>query len=64
MVAAWFIVDVFSDVRMQYRIAAETIEADASDSAMHKVAEQYPQARTFRCLEIREEIAKRLRRNK
>ncbi len=27
----WFIVDVYSDVRMEYRVAAETIEADASE---------------------------------
>ncbi len=60
----WFIVDVYADVAMQYRVAAETVEADAADSAIHGVAEQYPKARTFRCLEIREDIAKRLRRNK
>ena len=60
---SWFIVDVYSDVKMQYRVAAETIEADASDEAQRRVAELYPRARTFRCMEIREEIAHRLRRN-
>ncbi len=60
---AWFIVDVYSDAKMQYRVAAETIEADASDTALLRVAEEYPQAAAFRCLEVREEIAQRLRRN-
>lgn len=59
---SWFIVDVFSDIDMQYRVAAETVEADASDQALVDVAVQYPHARTFRCLEIREDIAQRLRR--
>ena len=59
---AWFIVDVFSDIDMRYRIAAETVEADASDEALIQVAAQYLHARTFRCLEIREKIAQRLRR--
>ncbi len=60
---AWFIVDVYSDVRMEYRVAAETIEADASDAALVRAAEMYPHARTFRCMEIRDHIAQRLRRN-
>ena len=59
---SWFIVDVFSDVSMQYRVAAETVEADASDQALVDVAQQYPHARSLRCFEIREEVAQRLRR--
>lgn len=40
----WFIVDVYSDARMEYRVAAETVEADASDQAIRDVHNRYPKA--------------------
>lgn len=58
---SWFIVDVYSDAKMIYRVAAETIEADASDAALVRVAEMYPNAAAFRCMEVAEYIARRLR---
>ena len=62
MTSRWFIVDVYHDVKRIYRVAAETIEADASDEAQRRVAELYPRARGFACLEVRDHIARRLRR--
>ena len=44
---SWFIVDVFSDKRGQYRVAAETVEADASDQAIQDVRDLYPNAHAF-----------------
>lgn len=61
---AWFIVDVYSDVEMRYRVAAETVEADASDEAQRRVAELYPKARAFACVEVREGMVPYYRRNK